>query len=78
MNVYTLLDKELERMHDLMKIYLSLPVNKHDFPHNTAQAPIPEIYKRILHLQDSLLAFAKNSDAAIQEKIAELALTDSK
>ncbi len=41
-------------------------------------ATLPEIYKRILTMQDLLLKAVTSHDTVIQEKIAELALTGDK
>jgi hypothetical protein len=70
MNIYSVLDKELERMHKLLGAYMALPASNNYM--------IPEIYKRIVVIQDSLLEAAKNNDELIQQKVAELAFTDSK
>jgi hypothetical protein len=71
MNIYEVYDRELERMHSLMRLYLSLPKG-------AASAGMPKIYERILSLQDKLVATIETSDREIQTKIAELAFTDSK
>jgi hypothetical protein len=70
MNIYSVLDKELERMHELLSAYMTLRASNNHM--------IPEIYKRIVVIQDSLLEAAKNNDELIQQKVAELAFTDSK
>jgi hypothetical protein len=79
MNVYSVLNDELNRMHDLMKLYLSLPreptyastsLGGSNMPH----AMVTPIYKRIIEIQDILLKAVSEHDALVQEKVAELAM----
>jgi hypothetical protein len=77
-NLYGILDNELSRMHELMRVYLTLP--KEDimtgrYASTNTTAPMGEIYKRITALQDLLLQSVISHDKVLQEKIAELALT---
>ena len=79
-NLYGILDNELSRMHELMRVYLAMP--KEEIMHNcySTSMPIPnsnlgEIYKRITTLQDLLLQSLISHDAELQNRIAELALT---
>lgn len=87
LNLYGILDNEMARMHALMQTYLTLPqqqvVQNHHSSYGglssgasfSGHGNMPEIYKRILHMQDLLLKAVTSHDVVIQEKIAELALT---
>ena len=79
-NIYSILDNELARMHALLQVYLGLPPEPppQSKYHNYTPYPqtdVPEIYKRIVAIQDTVIKAAINVDPAIQEKVAELALT---
>lgn len=82
-NLYGILDNELSRMHDLMRVYLAMP--KEDVMYgqhtNGGRSSMPpqnymgEVYRRITTLQDLLLQSLISHDKELQERIAELALT---
>jgi hypothetical protein len=77
-NLYGILDNELSRMHELMRVYLTLPkedIMTSRYANTNITAPMGEIYKRITTLQDLLLQSVISHDKTLQEKIAELALT---
>ena len=82
-NLYGILDNELARMHELMRIYLALPKEDIRYSQHTnggrssavPQNHLGEIYKRITTLQDLLLQSLISHDAELQNRIAELALT---
>ena len=85
-NLYGVLDKELARMHDLLKTYLTLPkepsgpsyggANYGSYSSNTAtHSNIPIMYSRIVEIQDLLMKALVAHDVLLQNKIAELALT---
>jgi hypothetical protein len=80
-NLYGILDNELQRMHDLLKVYMTLPKDEMRYTHINSSTYMPqtssisEIYKRILEIQSTLLENVITSDRSIQDKIAELALT---
>lgn len=81
-NAYMSLDNELERMHELLKLYMTLPQTQNTYASsNSTFSPsktnMPEIYRRILEMQNVLLASVCSADKLIQEKVAELALTGS-
>ena len=86
LNLYGIMDNELARMHDLMRIYLALPKedaissrNYHPPGINmSASASMGELYRRILTLQDVLLQSLISHDKELQNRIAELALTGVK
>ena len=87
LNLYGILDNELNRMHDLMRIYLSLPRDSQQQQYTTyssnGSSPVNhsgmgKIYERIVNLQDLLLQSVISHDKVLQEKIAELALTGTK
>lgn len=81
--MYSVLDNELARMHALLQTYMGLPKDRgHDYGLTHAQSysippnsGIPQIYKRILEIQEVVIAAAIKADPELQEKIAELALT---
>jgi hypothetical protein len=82
-NLYGILDNELSRMHDLMRVYLALPKEDVMTSRYSTSIPIPnsnlgEIYKRITTLQDLLLQSLISHDKLLQERIAEMALTGVK
>jgi len=88
LNLYGILDNELNRMHDLMRIYLSLPRDSQQQQQYTIYSSngslsvnnsgMGKIYERIVNLQDLLLQSVISHDKVLQEKIAELALTGTK
>lgn len=83
-NIYAILDNEMARMHALLQTYMTLP--KEESYHRTnygglsshssfsSHGGMPQIYKRILDIQDLLLKALVSHDEIIQEKVAELAL----
>lgn len=87
-NIYAIYDAELERMHELMRTYITLPQDRH---HNGTGSSIAamgmsasggyganhlgSIYSRILEMQNTLIAALQVHEPLIQAKIAELALT---
>jgi hypothetical protein len=80
-NIYTVLDNELARMHELLRIYMQLP-NADDNNYTYKKLPtnpsnMGTIYKRIIDLQNVVLMATKSADAEIQKAVAELALTGS-
>lgn len=86
-NLYSILDNEMARMHALLQTYMTLPkqdvytqtyggLSNHTSITNHLTS-IPQIYKRILDIQDLLLKALVVHDEAIQEKVAELALMGS-
>lgn len=70
-NIYSIVDKELERMHNLMRTYVTMRSNN-NYHHNDS---VNEIYRRIIEMQDILLKALSSHDENIQNKVAELALT---
>jgi hypothetical protein len=85
-NLYGILDNELSRMHDLMRVYLALPKEDIMYSQHTnggrssavPQNHLGEVYRRIVNLQDLLLQSLISHDKLLQERIAELALTGVK
>lgn len=83
-NLYTILDNEMARMHALLQTYMTRPQKDHytssygglssASSFSSHQGGIPQIYKRILDIQDLLLKALVSHDEIIQEKVAELAL----
>lgn len=86
LNLYGILDNELSRMHDLMRVYLAMPKEETMYGQHTnggrssmpPQNHMGEIYRRITTLQDLLLQSLISHDKELQERIAELALTGVK
>jgi hypothetical protein len=77
-NLYSLVDRELDRMYDLMKLHATKARSTNDTFHQMygARDPLEEVLsRRITLFQDVLLEALKTHDSAIQEKVAELALT---
>lgn len=80
-NVYGVLDNELERMHELLRVYMSMPKHpdRHMSAHYSNSQPshgdLGTIYKRIIDMQQIMLTALASHDKNIQEKVAELALT---
>lgn len=79
-NIYSVLNDELSRMHDLMKVYLNLPKDPASYSSSSLGAMVAPhtmvtpIYKRITEIQDILLKAIKEHDAIVQQKVAELAI----
>ena len=83
-NLYGVYNQELARMHELLKV----SANQHDAQqhygginrgytgHSTHMTEM--VFNRIMELQNILIAALKTHDPAIQEKVAELALTGNK
>lgn len=86
LNLYGILDNEMARMHALLQTFLTLP-QQDNYGHrnygglsssssfSSHSGGIPEIYKRIIKIQDIMLTALASHDKNIQEKVAELALT---
>ena len=84
-NLYGILDNELLRMHELLRIYSSVasphyqqhhPMGSYNNNNSmSAASDASEIYKRIVCLQDLLVQSIITHDKELQEKIAEIALT---
>jgi hypothetical protein len=68
-NIYGVINGELERMHSQLSMYLKLPN-----PENT-MANASVLYKRIVELQEIVIAEFKGADKKIQDAIAEVAFT---
>lgn len=80
LNLYGILDNEMSRMHVLLQAYLSTSSQSvsYNSPHPyTAAQTARDIYDRILMMQDMLLKAVIAHDLVLQEKIAELALTET-
>lgn len=80
-NIYTILDNELTRMHALLQTYLTLPKDPpqyssahSSYASSSSHSGMPLFYNRICHIQDLLLQALVSHDEIIQEKVAELAL----
>lgn len=85
-NIYSLLDKELERLHRLLESMshyrsreYSMEAERYyrQFGHYPRDnySDGTQVYKRILQIQDIVLKGFESRDQIIQEKVAELALT---
>jgi len=81
-NLYGIMDNELARMHELMRVYLTMPKEEIRYSQhgNGGLSSVPqnylgEIYRRITTMQDLLLQSVISHDRELQERIAELALT---
>ena len=80
-NIYQVLDNELSRMHDLLKIAICNPQQHQQ--HTSLGVPYYSghpsdamtTYKRIQQMQDIILSSFSNRDEKIQQMVAELALT---
>lgn len=81
-NLYGVYNQELARMHDLLKAGLASPdqhthhyggINRGYTGHSSHLTEM--VFNRIMELQNILIAALKTHDPAIQEKVAELALT---
>ena len=84
-NLYGVYNQELARMHDLMKTAMQNNQASHSYGsinhgyHGGSNNHLFEaLYQRTLELQNVLIAALKTHDPAIQEKVAELALTGTK
>ena len=78
LNLYGIMDNEMARMHSLLQTYMTLPKSSglsHQGSFHNHSYDIPEIYRRIIHMQDILLTALAGHDVTIQNKVAELALT---
>lgn len=83
-NIYSILDNEMNRMHGLLQTYMTLPQRDNynssygglssASSFSSHAGGIPQIYKRIIDIQDLLLKALVAHDEVIQEKVAELAL----
>lgn len=80
-NVYSLMDKELERMHELLRTYILHPQEHQQAPssrsHQSQQSNIPLLWKRILEMQELVMTEFKGHDKAIQQAVAEVAFTST-
>jgi len=74
-NVYNLLDKELERLHNLL-VMLQKQDNDHNRYGGYSSAVTP-VWERIIQIQDLILKSYQANDVALQEKIAEYLLLGS-
>jgi hypothetical protein len=83
LNLYGILDNELARMHALLQTYMTLP--KDDgygsgyggLSHGKSfgsPGTIPQIYQRLMNMQDLLMKAVIAHDGLVQEKVAEVAL----
>lgn len=70
-NIYDVFSEELERMHNMLQREKSQGRHSDPFATNNVHT----LYARLEKMQDVLLQAVKTSDAEIQEKVAELALT---
>ena len=79
-NLYGIMDAELQRMHTLMHAYMALPKEPAQYGSYSSSAMLQphsnlgEIYKRIVTMQDLLLQSLISHDKELQDRIAELAL----
>jgi hypothetical protein len=82
-NIYAILDNEMARMHALLQTYMTLP-KEDSYRTNygglssatsfSSHGGMPQIYKRIIDMQDLMLKALVAHDEIIQDKVAELAL----
>ena len=82
-NLYGIMDAELERMHKLLLAYMTLPKeplsSQYYTSHSSAGAgsshsSLGTIYQRITSMQDILLQSLVSHDKELQERIAEFAI----
>lgn len=77
-NIYSLLDNEMSRVHDLIHMYVSYPMRSKDIStYDPYSSQIVLATKQLLAMQSALLDAFRAHEPAIQEKVAELALTGS-
>lgn len=75
-NIYSVLDNEMARLHDLIHMYTNHPVRSANIStYDPHASQIANTTKRLYEMQSVLLDAFKQHEPAIQEKIAELALT---
>jgi hypothetical protein len=88
-NIYSLLDNELSRLHEFME--RTAPIDEYlmrsgggsggfqrfSAPEQDLLRQRNVVYSRIKEIQDIVLKAFATHDAAVQEKVAELALTSS-
>lgn len=85
LNLYGILDNELQRMHALLLVQTNAAVSEYGANSGTLSSYrsfqtsnsifAAKTYERIVHMQDLLLTAITTHDEAVQEKVAELALT---
>lgn len=87
-NIYSTLDNELSRLHELYKHIVNLlattPDNSshqyysHSFAsnHDLLKRQSEKVFHKIMQIQDLVMDGVVNSDKQIQEIIAEMALTN--
>lgn len=66
-NIYGIIDQELDRMHQLLRLEMELHKGTHGIQYGV-------FMRRILEMQEIILKAAASHDGVIQEKVAEMAL----
>lgn len=76
-NVYGVIDNELQRLHDLLRLEMSIQrSDSREFQRFSASPSTPQVIRqRIWEFQDVIITAMKEHDKVVQEKVAELALT---
>lgn len=71
-NLYDLMDKELDRQHELLK---TLIVTEAQNNINTWDKLSTKVWERVTRMSDALTDAVRNHDKNVQERVAEMALT---
>lgn len=71
-NLYDLMDRELDRQHELLR---TLIVTEAQRDVNSWDKLSNKVWDRVTHMADALTEAVRNHDKTVQERVAEMALT---
>lgn len=75
-NIYSVLDNEMARLHDLIHMYTNHPMRSPNVStYDPHASQMVTCMKQLLSMQSALIDAFRAHEPAIQEKVAELALT---
>lgn len=75
-NIYSVLDNEMARLHDLIHMYTNHPMRSSNVStYDPHASQMVTCMKQLLSMQSALIDAFRAHEPAIQEKVAELALT---
>lgn len=77
-NIYGIMDSELERMHRLLQLEIETRNKNNGFASFGSGLTFERVYGRIEKMQQILCSALAQHDSAIQEKVAEMAFTGVK
>lgn len=74
-NIYSVLDNEMDRLHQLIGMYASHAGKHSGSSYDPYMTQAVTCMKQLLAMQSALIDAFRAHEPAIQEKVAELALT---